>query len=36
VYDLDWAGMDKLRFGDAQFVSNRLPRSVIDRFHEES
>jgi FkbM family methyltransferase len=35
LYDFQWATMGQLRFGDALFVSDRLRRSVIDRFREE-
>jgi FkbM family methyltransferase len=35
LYDLHWASIGQLRFGDALFVSDRIRRSVIERFGEE-
>jgi FkbM family methyltransferase len=35
LYDLHWASMGQLRFGDALFVSDRIRRNVIDRFRDE-
>jgi FkbM family methyltransferase len=35
LYDLHWASMGQLRFSDALFVSDRIRRTMIDRFRDE-